>query len=541
MRVRDHPYFLKMPGFGRGFGASKYAPGFYGICVNGDCSESFFMPGPREVVDLTGIAAGFRVIKAVKHVNVWMLATTNGTDTKIYRQETTWVVRATIASRVATDMVSFKSVLAVAFGSTNPYQFSTQTGAEAYTFTASTKTAGNSDSANYFAVQSNGRILSRVAYVTNPNELYFTEDLTNGDTTGSTKTVIGDTDSSNSYTTSITEDDTGKLIIGMRRALWSIGRNGEPEKLTEDFPDGVADAGGQGDRKNFESYTEIEGRIYYIFSGDEVMEYDHGEVNRFMAPKWQGQDIPRAHLPANAITRVGNKIMLAIGSANTATLKDVTHARGGTSRVSNQFTTASELYVGWYAEDPVDGQRRFAWHGVILTCTSLLRYMWFDEDTDYLYLSSGASESADLQQRRCLYTKDNALYHQKSSAIVRATGTAQLEILGIDMGLPFYLKRAARLKLATTRLGTSSSLPSMEPEYKITGDFDNTTFESDFVLFTENSDAATGRDFPSRSDFLTMDLRFVETGNGTDNTYGVLWEAELELDEVFTQKTSRPR
>lgn len=533
---RKHPLSLKLGGFGNGCGATHWAPGWYGICLNGDCSDGYFRPGPREVADATGIAAAFRVVAACLHVNVWHLATTDGTDTKIYQLDTTWKVIATITSRVATynGLVSFNSVLAVAFGSANPYQFSTNVtvNGTAYTFTASTKTAANADSANCFVAQTNGRVLPRVSYITDPNSLYFTEDLTNGDATGSTATDIGDNNSSNSYMTSIVEDDTGQLVIGTRRALWGIGAQGEPQRLTRDFEDGVTDAGGQSDRRNFEAYAEVEGRFYYIVSGNELLEYDHGDVNEYMAPKWQGRGIPRMGLPLNAIAAVGGKIVLAMGTKNT--LLGVAHAPGGTSRISNSFGTTSELYLGQYIQDE-NGARRFTWHGIILQCTDPLRFMWYAPSTNYLYLCSGDSESVNAQQMRCLMFRDNALYHLVSTAIVLNTGTAQCEVLRIDLDLPFYLKRAKGITLDTTRLGSSSSLPSLEVEYKITGDYVADPFETDFATFITNEEAELGVDFPLRSDFRTMDVRFKAVGNGTDNTYAVLWDAEIELEAVADQ------
>ncbi len=539
-RGRQHPLELEIPGFGNGAGATKFSPNWYGIALNADCSEGYAMPGPREEVDATGIPAGFRVVAACLHVNGWHLAVTDSTDTKILQLDTTWKTIATITSRVATynGLVSYNSVLAVAFGSANAYQFSTNVtvNGTAYTFTASTKTAANALAANCFCVQTNGRALPRVAYVTDPSSLYFTEDLTNSDATGSSATFIGDPNSSNSYVTSLVEDDSGQLIIGTRRALWGILNEGEPQRLSRDFEDGVADAGGQSDRRNFEAYATVEGRYYYIVSGNELLEYDHGDVNEYMAPKWQGTGIPRMGLPLNAITAVGSKIVLAMGTKNT--LLGVAHAPGGTSRISNSFGTTSELWQGRYVQDE-NGNRRFGWHGVLLQCTDPLRFMWYAPSTNYLSLCSGDSELVNAQQIRCKYFRDSPLYHLVSSNIIRNTGTYQVEVLGIDLGLPFYIKRVKRIMLNTTQLGTSSSLPSLEVEYKITGDFIAGSFETEFVNFLTNEDAQAGRDFPSRSDFRTMDLRFVGVGNATDNTYAILWDAELEFEQVGDQKLGR--
>ena len=198
MTQKQVPGAVYMPGFGQGAGAATFHQGYYGICLNGDCRFNFFMPGPREVVDLTGIAAGYRVVAECRHrdfltgqtADLPTIATTNNTDTKIYQLSTTWRLAATITSRVATanGLVSFKNVLAVAFGSGNAYQFATAQTADglSVTFTASSKTAANASKANSFVVQNNGVLIPQVAYVVSPNELYLTQDLTNTDTTGST-------------------------------------------------------------------------------------------------------------------------------------------------------------------------------------------------------------------------------------------------------------------------------------------------------------------------------------------------------------------
>lgn len=530
--------------FGKGAGAAQYHEGYYGLCLNGDCRYGYFMAGPQEVADLTGIAAGFRVVAMTRHVDVPVLAATDGTDTRIYQLATTWVQIAAITGRVVAGpqaLVSFNSVLAVGFGRVNPYQFSTNVTVDgtAYTFTASTKTAANADSANAFWVQSSGVVTSRVVYVTSPNDVYFTEDLTNGDATGSTATYLGTNNTSDNYVTSVIDGDDGRIIVGTRRVPWSLsGDLSTPERLfPEDFPDGPAEAGGQSDRQNFEGPVMIEGRIYYTFSGDELMEYDHGRVNKFMAPKWQGKNIPRMNLPINAMVAVGNTLILAIGSKNTGTNRVVTYAPGGTSRISNTFGTTSELYYGQYVED--DEGVRWTWHGIVLQATDPLRYMWFDEDTDYVYLASGDSEAANAQQRRFKFVKDNPLFHLISSQIVLSLGTAQCEVLGIDLGMPFAIKNARHIYLQT--MGLASTVPSAEVEYKLTDYQVTAAFESAFATFTDVNDAMNGRDFPRDAEFRTMDLRFVllPSDEATDK-FAVLFDAELEV-ELTSERSRRPR
>lgn len=532
MPPRPTPVLLELDDFSLGCGADRYVPGFYGICTNGDCRSGLFMPGPREEVDLTGIAANFRIIKAVRHADVVVLATTDGTDTRIYRLEAgAWAQKVAIVARVATDAISFNSVYGVAFGRVNPYQFSTNTGGGTWTFTASTKTTGNADSANYFVVQSNGLITPRCVYVTSPNEVYFTTDLSNGDATGSTATFIDDNDTSNNFVTSVTEDDTGRLLIGTRRSLWTLSADAaSPERISKSYEDPPTDAGGQSDRNNFESYAQIGSKIYYIVAGYELLEYEHGRiVNEDMAPKHQGERIPRMHLPLNAVLAVGNTLILAMGTGST--LKSATYAVGGSARLANSFTTASELYYGQWQRG------KWTWHGVQLLCTDLLRGMWFDEDTDFVYLASGAAELVNEQQRRFRFTKTNPLYHLISAIVNLATGTAQLEVLGIDLGNAYAPKQLRHIALRT--MGLADATPSLEVEYKITHHYDTTAFESDFVTFTANVDALKGVDFPRRSVVYSMDLRFVGTGSAANNTYAIMLDAQVIFDGTETQRMTR--
>ena len=114
-------------GWPLGAGALKARPGAYQIASNWD--GRFGCPGPREVADLTGIASGYRVVKMLKHADTDVVIATNGTSTRVYRKETTWVTKVDQLdggaqnqdlTGVATDAVSFKNVLAIAFGEGRP-------------------------------------------------------------------------------------------------------------------------------------------------------------------------------------------------------------------------------------------------------------------------------------------------------------------------------------------------------------------------------------------------------------------------------------
>lgn len=527
--------------FGKGAGADTFSPGHYGIMLNGDGRYNVFHHGPQEVVDLTGIDATYYVVASCRHVDVPVCAATDGTNTKIYqRQTTTWATIATINSRVVAGpqaLVSFNSVLAVGFGRVNPYQFSTDVtvNGSAYTFTASSKTVANADSANAFWVQSSGVVTAQCAYTTSPNDVYFTTDLTNTDGTGTTATYLGTNNTTDNYVTSIIEDDSGRLLVGTRHTLWSLrGDYSRPERaIPEDFPDGPGEAGGTSDRLNFEGPQIMEGRIYYPVSGDELIEYDHGRINKYMAPKYQGKNIPRMNLPINAMLAIGNTLLLWIGSKNTATNRSVTYAPGGTSRIANTFGVTSELWYGQYMEG------LWTWHGVQLVCTDPLRYAFFDEDSNMVYMASGDSESANVQMRRFQFFRDNPRFHLVSSQIVMSLGTAQCEVLGIDLGRPFDLKMVRHIYLQT--LGLADAVPSAEVEYKLSDYFTTAAFESAFYTAVSDNDALNGRDFPVNSVFRTMDVRFVLLpSDASTDLFPILFGAELDI-ELTTERSKRPR
>ena len=522
-------------GWPLGAGALKARPGAYQIASNWD--GRFGCPGPREVADLTGIASGYRVIKIIKSFDINIAVTTNGTDTKVYRKETTWVVRATISSRVATDAVSFKNVIAIAFGEGFAYQFATDSGAGALSFAASTKTADNAERANYFLVQNNGLLTPRVMYCVDPNEVYYTTDLTDTDAAGVNASYVGDTAATQDYFTSIAEEPgTGRVLFGKRHALYTIhqepGYDGVWEKLTEDYPDPIADAGGQSDRNNFENPALVGGLLYYPVQGYDILVWPSNPVNRWLAPRWaSGCRLPRMDLPINALVGVSGYLVAFLGSKNTSTLKSGAYFPGGASNhLAATYTTASEMWVG----SPVNGS--MVWHGVLLECTNPLRYAWFDEDDGYLYMASGDSESNDLQMTRCLFTIDNPLERLTSSNVVLNAGTWKMEPGPQDWGDTWGHKRAEYIKLLT--MGLADSTPSLEVEYRTQRPYDATAFESGFITFTDEETADLGTRFFDETYFRELSLRFV--GVGTGNTYAILLEATVWASEASDQDQEVP-
>lgn len=534
MTTRTRPLRFSWHGGMFGAGAGIATEGFYEIAENWD--GRFNIPGPAEVVDLTGIAAGYRVIKMLKSFDIDIVVTTNSTNTKVYRKETTWVERASIASRVATDAISFKNIIAIAFSGGNPYQFVTDTGSGALTFAASTKTSGNSEQATKFLEQNNGLLEPRVVYGLSPNEIYYTTDLTNTDGTGVLATYVGDTASTQNKITSLAEDNAGRVVVGMRHGLWTVDEEGIIERLTpEHFDDPPLDAGGQSDRDNFEICVRLNGLLFYNVEGYDFGAWDglNRRFNKYMAP-WRGNPLlrpnpgerdrrilmPRANLPINAACAAGGWLVLFMGTTYNTTLKDVTYYPGGNAHLASTFTANSEMWVGL----PLPDGSGVLWHGILLKVSNPLRYAFYDEDDSYLYMASGASESADLQMTRCLFYTDAPQYHgslvgaPQTDDVVRLTNeTWKLEFGRIEFGDPWEYK--VPKFLTADALGLSATA-TLEWEYKITPDYDSTAFESDFITWSDNHDAETGAEFDTGEPFRALHLRAV--GTAASNAYAFL-------------------
>ena len=72
---------IAIPNVGRGAGWWEHEDGGgYSIALNSDNRWGYFGPGPREVVDMTGIASGYRIRKRIQHGDVDWVLTYNGTD-----------------------------------------------------------------------------------------------------------------------------------------------------------------------------------------------------------------------------------------------------------------------------------------------------------------------------------------------------------------------------------------------------------------------------------------------------------------------------
>lgn len=515
------------PHFRFGAGAAEHVPGFYSIASGWD--GEYGCPGPREEIDRTGIAAGFRVVKYLRHNDIQWLLTTNNTDTKLYRIETgVWTEKLNVAGSVGTDIVSFKGDIAVGFGTTLAYRFSTDNGT---TWTASSS-AGNAKFFTFAIVQMNELTEARVTYLVDPNEVYFRTDLDNS-VTPSTSSTIGDNQTAQTAFSSLTEDDNGVILIGTRRAVYSIDADGIAVRLTPEYADPPADAGGQGDRDNFAAYTQIEGRTFYVVSGYQCIELFHGQINEFLAPMWSGPQIPRMHLPINAITKAGEQLLLALGTQLT-TRKSVVNAPGGTATLANTIGTTSDLWKGRYAPNPQTGQLEMRWHGVLLATTDPLQYMWHDEDDNFLYLASGDSETVNNQQRRCRFLTVPPQFHLADATnVILNAGAATVECLGVRFGDAFDPVRLRVFRANTLGLTSAITLALL---YRLVPGYETTAY-STLITLTNNFAGPRGIRFPAFATTRSADIQFVMTGSGS--SYAIPGEMRIEAEEYQPLGVSR--
>lgn len=486
--------------------------------------EGVVIPGPREEADLTGIDAGYRVRQRIRHGNVNWILTDNGTNTKVYRVETgAWAVKLTVNSTIGTCIVSFKDVVAVGLGASTAYKYSSDNGSN---WTDSTK-ASNSKYMNFATIVQPARDAAKVAYVRNPSDLYFTEDLTNS-SESSTSSTVGD--ANNDEFTCIISDDNAALYMGKRNYLYTIASDGSvwavdgPRRYVA-----TSEAGAAG-KANYANPVKIEGRLYFPYEDSNILELNPhtGGKHEHMEPAAFGPQVPRLQLPINAMTEVAGWLVVAIGSASTSTIRSGAVAPGGTALLANTFATTSELYFGKYVNLGGDEGERWVWHGSLLTCTDLLGYMWYDDDSDFLYLASSAAESANAQQLRCFVPPINPLFKQTSSIVKLNTGTWTLETGLFQAGeANVHVTKTWRTAKVTSR-GLASSTPSLAVKYRVADDDGNTAY-STLATYTTPASARTGTSFPASTSGHGVRFQFVGVGNAGSNVYAQMYRAEMEF------------
>ena len=503
--------------FSRGLGAFVHERGYYGLAENADLRwKGIVMPGPREVVDMTGIAATFRVRKRVLHNGVNMLVTTDLTDTKVYREETgAWALKATFAGAVGTDIATFEGVVAVALGAGTAYQYSSDDGTS---WNASTK-AGNAKYANFFCVAQPADSEAKAWYVRNPSDVFVTADLTNAGAS-TTSSTVGDNnaDAFNCFE----QDDTGLLLMGKRHYLYTMDSVGKVRVVAGPYRYiATSEAGGSAGLANFANPVQIAGRFYFPVEDVRLIEYDHGVITEDLQPAAFGPQYVRLTLPLNALAAANGWLVLALGSSQSTTIRS---SDGGSSFLGsilgNTLGATSELYFGRYENGP--NGREWVWHGILLVCTKLLKYMWYDDATSYLYLAGSEAALVNLQQYRAFVAPSNPLTTKQGGNVILS------RLWYLDTGIyyqnqPNVIKTLRKMYARTGVL--SASFPVVGVAYRINDDYES----GGFTVLAEWDSAATARSgssFPASKTFRGVRFRFYGQSGAAANTYGVLYNAQ---------------
>ena len=520
-------------GFSGGLGHHLFDednPG-YGIVTNGITRFGSLINGLKEVAEPTGIAAGYYTVKEIVHNGVRIRITTNGTDSKIYRIESAvWALKETVSSAVCTDVISFEDssnneILAWCFSTTVAFRYTVDDGANWIQSTF----AGTSDNPKYFLSQQNDVSGPRVLWVVKPNQLYFASSLVNG-TTISTATEIGD-DSDDDDFTSITQNSIGTVYIGKKNYLYAYA-NGPSVIVHGPVQNNLNEAGGTSDRENFENpQTLSNGTIVWHMEGMDLFGLGpDGEKYPGIAPRHQairnGANIPVLDLPINAMIAIGNYLVVALGDGDATTTKSVVSVPGSSNLLINTFVNTSQIYVG-----VVEG-RNIIWHGSELTCTDLLRYLSYDPATGYLYLHSGAAESADLQATRCYFFLSAPDLKLVSSNIQLNTGAAVLEspLLGFEDKDAYDVMVLEHIKAVTS--GLASTIPSLAVALRWVGEFNTAAGYTTVETYIDGQRAQTGtglRGYPFSSNSGRYRLTLLGDSGSNPDRFGQVHSVELTV------------
>ena len=530
------------PGFSGGLGHKVHDAGRagYAIATNSICRFGGLMNGLAEVADATGIAAGYQVVKQIKHnygaADFNYRCTYNGTDSRLYYQATVnaaWTLRDTSAgNNRCRDVISFhdgtNSIIAWCFGSGEVFRYSVDNGANWVTSTF----GGTVDTPSLFLSQQNNLSGPRVLLAVDPNELYFAASLVNGSTV-STSSEIGDASAQN-YWTCLIQDDLGVVYCGQRHFLWAYA-NGPVVLVAGPYNDPPAadtlPTGNLGHRLNFENPQVMRnGVILFQVEGYDIIGVRHGELHTQLAPRWtprlNGWVLPRLELPINAMLVVGDYLIVALGSGDTATTRSVVSAPGGSNLLQNTFVTTSELYVAQIVGDAL------VWHGSELTCTNILRGMAWDENDGYLYLFAAGTTAIDVQATRAFFFLTAPEITLSSSNLqLNTTSPAILETAAISAGDPFDYERPLWIKAVTT--GLASTVPSLRIDQRWTGDHDASSAYTTVETFTNGARALAGVAMPPylSATLGRLQLRLVADATSNPDRFAILRSVELVVGE----------
>jgi len=533
---------ILFPGFAGGLGWKDHAKDRfnnwsdgYAITTNAITRFGGLLNGLKEVVDMTGIAAGYRVIKQIKHNDVNIRITWNGTNSRVYREESgAWALKETVSSARAWDIVSFhdgtNSILAVAYGADTAFRYSVNDGSA---WTASTF-SGTADNPKFFLNQQNNLTGPRVLWCVDPNELYFAPSLVNG-TTISTSSTVGGADAQDDFNCLI-QNNIGVVYLGKRHYLYAYA-NGPSVVVAGPFNDPPADAGGQSDRDNFENpQVMANGWIIFQVEGYDLIAIRDREIRLGQAPRatpeMNGWNLPRLDLPINAMQVVGNNLIVALGIGDPSNKRSVVSRAGAANLLQNTFVSTSELYSGI-----IDASGNLIWHGSELTCTDLIRGFAYDENDGYLYMFSGASESADLQATRCFYFLSGQEITLSSSNLqMNVTNPAILETAVVGSTNPFNREVWEYLKCMTTML--ASAVPSLRVDYRIVPEHDTSSAYTVLETYADEQRALNGTAIPrtATSTVGRLQFRLTADSSSTPDRFGVLRSAELILGDFAERR-----
>ena len=531
---------ILFPGFMGGLGWLVHKDGDTGYAVTSNCITRLggMLNGLKEVADPTGIAAGYRVIKQIKHNDVNVRITWNGTDSKVERIETgVWIEKDTVNNARCWDTISVhdgtNSILAVAYGANAAFRYSTDDGTS---WTSSTF-AGTSDNPKFFLDQMNNLSARRVLWCVDPNGLYFATSLVNG-TTVSTSSTVGDA-SAQDYFTSLEQDTVGTVFLGKRHLLYSYA-NGPSVIVAGPYNDPIAEAGGQSDRYNFENPQVMSnGWIVYPVEGKDLIAIGAQGAQKLieLAPRWQARKndwtCPRLELPINCIQKIGDVLVVALGDSDATSAYSVVSKPGGTNLLQNSFVNTSEIYVGVPTGDDL------IWYGSELTCSKLLRGMAYDEDDGYLYMFSGASESASLQAVRAYFllsAPDVTLV--ASNLQLNVTDVAILETAIIGGETPFDKELWESLKLNTLML--ASTVPSLRVDVRLLPESNTSVGYTTLETYYDSQRALNGTGIPRWMSGTMGRIQFRLTADSasTPDRFGRLTSAELIVGQYAQRRLS---
>lgn len=454
--------------------------------------------GPNERADLTGIAANFRVRARIRHSNVNWIMTTDNTDTRVYRTNAgVWQERLNVAGAVGTCLVSFAGVIAVGFGTTANFRFSSDDGA---TWTASTK-AGNSAQMTYAVATPYSSTNPKVWYVRDNNELWSTADLTNAGISAGPSSIG---DSSNDEFNSIAIDDTNVLLMGKRHYLYSIDSLGVVSRRTRRMRYfATSDAGAGAGLRNFQDPVQMDdGSLIYPVEDYRLIRYDHGDITEGIEPRVWGPQVIALDLPINALCKVGEWLLCFLGSLTATTLRRTTYAPGGAQLLGNSLSNVSYLYAGRQREDGT-----WSWHGNMMlaqTYTGLIRFCWYDDDSLNLYMAYSGANLVNNSQSRCLFSASNPLYINEGGANgILSSSQAQIETGIYYQNQPNVLK-TLRYLTANVRVSTDASCVI---SYRVAPDDDTATGFTSIATYTSSATARTGTAVSGDPTFRGMRLR----------------------------------